>query len=242
MGTNEERMEKLQEISMLIASKFVDVSFNGRSNVSTGDSVHDYSRHLLTIGCLYFELRDAIKEGDGERVLQCWRYLLPVFQNSGRKNYTIEAFKLLYQYQYGLPPRQAQQLIWNRFVNTQGVRGKNIPLDLHQEHLNRICKTSIACLGANKSEDAIARCGKALGTMHRLLEQFDGDNAVGDAGGAHQKPSYKRDLNIILKELQQCIVFQVILGRAHISFSKPTNIIHAKPSQSSITWITTHLP
>ena len=33
MGTNEERMEKLQEISTLIANKFINASFNGQSHV-----------------------------------------------------------------------------------------------------------------------------------------------------------------------------------------------------------------
>lgn len=82
---------------------------------------------------------------------------LPLFQNSGRTNYTIEAFKLLYQYDYGLAPKHAEQLIWSHFVNTEGVQGKNIPLDLHQEHLNRICKTCIEGLAASKREEAIVR-------------------------------------------------------------------------------------
>ena len=226
---------------MRIVHKFINLSFNERPSFS-GDNVHNYSTHLLSIGCLYFEMRDAIKEGDGERVLQCWRYLLPVFHNSGRKNYTIEAFHLLYQYHYGLPPRLAEQLKWNRFVNTQGRIGKNIPLDLHQEHLNRLCKTSIECLGANKTDNAIVRCGKALGTLHSVLEQFDANNSMSDVGGAHQKPSYKKDLTMILKELQQSNIFKVIPGRTHSSFPKPTNVIRLKPAMNTVTWILTHLP
>ena len=74
-------------------------------------------------------------------------------------------------------------------MNTQGVQGKNIPLDLHLEHLNRICKTIIEHLGANKTDDVIVRCGKALGTMYRLLEKVDKDNSVSDVSGAHLKPS-----------------------------------------------------
>ena len=149
MGTNIERLALLTEISESIARRYITISFNKRSTISSGYGAYDYSRHLLTIGCLYLEYNDAIKEGDGMRVLQCWKYLLPIFQNSGRKNYTIEAFKLLYQYYYGLPPRQAQQLLWSRFINTQGIHGKNIPMELHQEHLNRVCKTSIEALGPN---------------------------------------------------------------------------------------------
>lgn len=55
---------------MGIACKFVTVSFNDRQTISSGHGVHDYARYLLSVGCLYAELRDAIKEGDGMRVLQ----------------------------------------------------------------------------------------------------------------------------------------------------------------------------
>ena len=64
------------------------------------------------------EFCDAIREGDGERVLRCWRYLLPVFKSSGRKNYSIEVLNMLCQFQYELTPRHAQELIWSRFVST----------------------------------------------------------------------------------------------------------------------------
>ena len=65
--------------------KFHNISFNERL-VSSVDNVHNY---LLSLGCLYLEMQDAIREGDGERVMQCWQYLLPNFPNSGHKNYTL---------------------------------------------------------------------------------------------------------------------------------------------------------
>ena len=98
------------------------------------------------------------------------------------------------------------------------VRGRNIPLDLHQEHLNRTCKESIECLGANKTEDAIVHCGKALGTIHTLLNKFDMDNSVADSSLAHQCASQIKDISIIIKELQQSHVFDSIPGRKHHSF------------------------
>ena len=91
------------------------------------------------------------------------------FSKFWQKNYTIEAFKLLYQYYYGLPPRHAQQLLWSRFINTRGIHGKNIPMDLHQEHLNRVCKTSIEALGPNKRGEGIVRCSKALARHHAII-------------------------------------------------------------------------
>ena len=80
------------------------------------------------------EYEDAIREGDGNHVLQCWRYLLPIFKASGRTNYSIEAVTMLTQHQFTLTPRQAAELQWNRFTNVHGILGRNIPCDLHMEH------------------------------------------------------------------------------------------------------------
>ena len=60
------------------------------------------------------EFKDSIREGDGERIIRCWRYLLPLFKVSGGKNYCIEAFTLLAQYSFLLSPRNAMQLMWSR--------------------------------------------------------------------------------------------------------------------------------
>lgn len=173
MENDDERKEHVRALSMQVVNKFINISFNKASSTSR-DSMHDYGINLLSIGFLYLEMHDAIKEGDGDRVLQCWKYLLPIFHNSGRKHYTIEAFNLLLHFHYKLPPRLAAELKWSRFVNTQGRPGKNIPVDLHQEHLNRLVKTSIQSLGANKTETAvIIRTSRALGPLSTLLQQYD---------------------------------------------------------------------
>jgi len=46
--------------------------------------------------------------------------------------------------------------------NMHGTPGKNIPMDLYMEHLNRIAKEAIKGLGANKTPKAIQRIGMAL--------------------------------------------------------------------------------
>ena len=68
METDDTRRILLHDIAMKIAQKFVGVSFNDAQNVHSGDGIHDYSRHFLTVGCLYAEMRDAIREGAGKRV------------------------------------------------------------------------------------------------------------------------------------------------------------------------------
>ena len=233
----EERKEALMKVSKLVLTKFCDFSFSNHQK-STGDLTHDYAKNFLSIGLFYLNYKDAIKEGDGCRVLDCWRYLLPLFYNAGRKNYCFEAFNLLCQYQYDLPPLQAEQLKWSRFVNVHGVRGRNI--SLHQEHLNKLLKGIIKNFGANKRDEAIARSSKALGTLHKLLSQFDKENHIQAPSGVHHKPSYKNEINSIANELQKHKVFDVIPGRKHPSFPKPPNLLHSRPKKNVVEWLVTH--
>ena len=43
------------------------------------------------------EFADAIREGDGQRVIRCWRYFMPIFRAAQCTNYACESFNLLYQ-------------------------------------------------------------------------------------------------------------------------------------------------
>lgn len=243
MKSKDERKQALNDVCDKVVERYVHLAYNRTPLCSKkGDKVLDYSKNLLSIGSFYLEFQDAIKEGDGKRVLRCWRYLLPIFHHSGRRNYCLEAFKLLHQYQYALPPRQAEQLIWSRFVNTRGVQGRNIPMDFHQEHLNRLCKTIIHSLGPNRGDEAVIRCGKALGTVNNVLSQFDEDNDVAVPSGAHSCPSYAKEMCTLIKELKHTnILTEAPAGRKHSSFPKPRSILHAQPSGKVLTYVLEHL-
>ena len=96
------------------------------------------------------------------------------------------------QYHFTLSPRYAQQLIWSRTINTHGLPGRNIPCDLHMEHLNRLAKEAIKGLGANTSEKAI--CGQYLGMISPVLDQYDKECCVTNVSGAHKSASGKKTL------------------------------------------------
>ena len=135
-----------------------------------GDGISDeYSKEVFSLGLLYMEYHDAIKEGDGLHVLRCWKYLLLLFKASQKKSYSTEAFQFLCQYHFYLPPQQAQQLLYSRFINVHGREGHNIPCDLHMEHLNRTIKDELEHLGANKMEQAITRASKCSHLINSLL-------------------------------------------------------------------------
>ena len=89
-----ERRDILMSVAGVIVNEYVDLTMLNNEEKLPNDRIHGYARELLTLGLFYLEYSDAIREGDGLRVLRCWRYLFLLFKASNRTNYTIEAFKL----------------------------------------------------------------------------------------------------------------------------------------------------
>ena len=155
------------------------------------DNVNEYFCETLSLGLLF---KDAIWEGDGDRVFLLWKYLFLWLKASRRRNYSIEAFTLLSQYHLILPERLAEQLKWSRFINTHGHAGHNISCDLHMEHLNKIIKVAVQGLGANKTEKAIQRVGRGIGTMADTMDTFVAVNNVPSMSRAHSNKSSEKNL------------------------------------------------
>ena len=222
--SREERLAVLNSAVREIISEFVDISFPGKrksksKKVPTScDHVLEYAKETLTMGLMLLEFKDAVREGDGERVIRCWKFLMLFFRASGHTNYTLEALNLLSHYYYLLPPRYAEQMKWNRFVNTQGKRGANISADLHIEHMNRICKEAVNHLGANKTPKAITRIGKVVGVISNTLDNFDKISGVEHGSDKHTRRSDDKDLRLVINELQKSKVFVFSEGRKHGKF------------------------
>ena len=241
MMPDEDRKQLLHSIcNKLVNSPCFHLRYNKPFPGSNGDEVYIYSRDLLSLGCLYLEYVDSIKEGDGDRVLRCWRYLLPIFVASGRKNYAIESLELLYQHDYLLSEREKVELLWSRFINTHGKMGKNIPNDLHCEHLNRICKDAIQALKSNKGERAILRVSKALGVIVPILSNYDDDHNVKVEPGRHNIAEYGKDLRAVVGKLNDYGIFTPTKGRKHMSFQVPKNPLFSKTRDEMKDWIINH--
>ena len=245
MKTVNERKRILMDVCKSVVDEYIDFQYHQNSAESDSnqpDKVMKYGKELLRLGCFYLEFSDAIKEGDGIRVIRCWRYLLPIFLASSRTNYSTEALTLLFQIEQSMSPRLKQQLIWSRFINVHGRPGKNIPMDLHMEHLNAIAKGAIKNLGSGKTEKAIVRAGRAIGTLSTILSQFDEDNKISRMSGVHRIEKYKKDVEIIVKELQRAHVFsRQTSSRKHHSFPNPKDILHSKSKDEIKTWIKTKM-
>lgn len=180
------------------------------------DGIFSYAQEVLTYGLMYLEFEDSIKEGDGPRVIRCWKFFLPIFKSSNRTKYALEAVKLLINLQM-LPERLQQQIIWSRFVNTSGKAAENKPCDLHMEHLNRTAKEELG-QHSHLNPKSVNRIGNCVGLFQNVCKQFDIVTGAHQSSGKHVRASDETDLKKIVHQLHISKVFQTIPNRCHASF------------------------
>lgn len=247
MATDMDRKSLLYTFCQELVSDYVTFSLSCTHQVSTesdsADGILTYASQLMSLGIFYLNYKDAIREGDGERVLLSWKYLLPLFRVTNRRNYTVEVFNTLYSYYFTLSPRQAHQLIWSRFVNVHGLKGRNVACDIHMEHLNRVCKEAIKGVGANKTLQAIQRVSKVVGILIDLTKKFDEDLKSYTSSGYHKVASVAKDQQIILSELlHRAYVFNEQAGREHQNFKDMLPSIFLKVNRKKLeSWIKDHI-
>ena len=168
-----------------------------------------YTHEVLSLGLLYLHFKDAVREGDGTRVMLAWKYFLLFFKATKHKN----------------------------FINVHSFPGCNISADLHMEHMNRIVKTTIAGLGANKTDKVIIRAGKSVGSFSDILAAFDDEAGVASISGKHAEKSALKDLHQIVEQLVESDVLDDG-SRTHKSFVKlKTNLIRTLPERDLKDWI-----
>ena len=68
------------------------------------DCVCNYACVRLSLGMLILNFNDAVKEGDGKRILRCWKYMLLLFKGHGHNKYALAALRLLANTKALLPP------------------------------------------------------------------------------------------------------------------------------------------
>ena len=205
------------------------------------DGVFDYACAVLNDGLLLLEFRDAIHEGDGERILRCWKFLMLYFRIAGHTKYALEAFTFQAKVNGITSPRIQQQLLWSRVVNSKGGTSKNIPVDLHMEHLNRLLKDVMIGLRANISESSIVNASKSLNAIVSLSESFDEQLGIHRASIHHTKKSSDKDRQVVLQQLTDSKVFDYTPGRKHIGFKNISpNIARGMDADALFRWVTKH--
>jgi len=191
-------------------------SQSGLETSDQDDRVTNYASLVIGYGLMAENFHDAWREGDGGRLVRCWKFLLLHFRGNGRTKYALEAFRLISQTSAVLSPRSAHQLTWNRTCNPKGGHGNNIPLDLENEFLNRVFKDDINTFRANITTKSVDRSSQSLKRMNDTLENFDRMTHVHRDSGRHVLPYTLGDFCLILdvnKCLYQCQADSTVCSR-----------------------------
>ena len=88
--SSDKPMVAMTSLVNTLCSQMVNIEFSAEtSNLSclSNDGVLEYAKETLSLGLMLLEFKDAIREGDGSRVLQCWKYFLLFFRATQHKNY-----------------------------------------------------------------------------------------------------------------------------------------------------------
>ncbi len=209
----------------------------GESVIDSGDKVHGYARVLCHFASLVLLFVDAWKEGDGERVLRLWKILMLHFHAERKTKYALEALRLQFQVTT-LQPYLSHQLTWGRFINTHGGQGRNLPCDLHNEHINKLYKDIISNMGANFTKTASTWAARSVSSLHRMSMAFDKQTNIRPEATAHSTRSDEKDVKTVVAVLQKAEVLNVIVNRSHRMFPNfSPDPLHKLNREHMRTWI-----
>ena len=130
---------------------------------------------VITFGLVFFEINDAIKEGDGERMFGAYKLALLIYKSDGYNKYAYNVLLYLVHVIALLPGSEACDLKWNRFHNKYGGQGNNTPLDLTKEQQNKVLKTMWKALGSNLTHESATRVAKTLDYVEAMMSSTDAD-------------------------------------------------------------------
>ena len=100
------------------------------------DPVHMLHRSFLHHAFLYIDLREAIRWEDGPEIVRHWKWWIPRFIGTGKKNYAAEAVNMIANITADFPKHIAYLATHNRTVNVEGKPGHGKRVDQLMEHYN----------------------------------------------------------------------------------------------------------
>ncbi|KAI8487325.1 Serine palmitoyltransferase 2 [Branchiostoma belcheri] len=148
------------------------------------DYKKDHSEARLCFGMLLENMNDAVKEGDGERLVRLYRVALLYYKAYGHTQYAYSTVLMLVRTLHS-HHMKAHSLTWIRFFNSKGGKGRNISCNLHLEHVNNFLRSSLKGLGPNLTEQTASRISKSLGILKGVLGTTDEELGVAKPSGYH---------------------------------------------------------
>eukprot|EP00112_Aurelia_sp_Birch-Aquarium-sp1_P016966 Seg389.5 transcript_id=Seg389.5/GoldUCD/mRNA.D3Y31 product="hypothetical protein" protein_id=Seg389.5/GoldUCD/D3Y31 len=226
--------QKVHSLSVPIQSEA-----SSEQTCKSSDDIFNYCTSRLNLGLIIRNADDAVKEGDGERIMRCWKIFLLYYKAYGHHKYALASFLLQSNIMAIFTEAQAQQLIWNRTVNKKGGRGKNISCDLRLEQINRLTKELLHNLGVNLNDVAAKRESMAIGFLEKILQSIEEDMHLRVPSGHHKMKEKEMDMHHLIGNLLSKEIFKYTNGRKHEKYKGFERNLLAKLDVASLaSWLT----
>jgi len=199
------------------------------------DQVYEYTKTLLHYLLAYEGFEDAIKYGDGLRVYRYYKFYLPHLRiYSSQSKMADEAIYIQLQHDFLMTEFQRHQLLWERFINTKGLSGHNIPADLHIEHINGMYKSWFKVFDIWDPLKLI-KVSLLAEPLQQLVLKFDESIEKNKYFRKRKRPSSKEEMETILKELKN---EQVGEEQLHRTFHTNSGFrFQFESVQNTLSWI-----
>ena len=228
------QFDSVKDLAREIVVRFV--AFEPDVSIRVNDKVHLYALQVLNLALLWHGFNDSTREGDGDRIMTYYKFILNVFKAGRCFNYCKEVVILLTQFHCLLSERQAAQLKWSRCINTKGFRGCNVPCDLHLEHLNRRLKGMIQGLHSNVTPKALGRAAQSVGIVHQVCDNLSTETNLLKETGRHVRASFNKECTQMVKQLEEQKVF-MDMGRKPTVYKHIKSILQQYTKQEIKDWI-----
>lgn len=184
----------------------------------TVDHVLAYQKASLTFGLLLRNINDSIREGDGERLLECYRFAILYFKGFGHTKYAFTLLKMFFHIKFR--PEDAFRIIWGRFINNKGIIGRNISRDLHLEHLNNFLKELLRSLRSNLNEKNADRIAKCVRNINIIISNLEDSLDISCKPHSRKVNDSYEDVKKLSLEYMKSDVFNENAGRQYDSFPR----------------------
>ena len=195
----------------------------------------NYQEALFTINLLLRNIHDAIREGDGERLVNSYKIALLYFKATRHHKYGLAILNLLASFES--KPKKAFKLIWGRFVNTHGFRGRNISRDLHLEHLNRFLKGLLKPLHSNLNEENAKRIAFSIKNLRKIVKNFEDTLQIKEIRGSKRAKASLKDIKTLTLAYVAAGTFERKSGREYESFAKFNKRVLSNLNDNFMTWV-----
>ncbi|KAJ7261503.1 hypothetical protein C8J57DRAFT_1634506 [Mycena rebaudengoi] len=167
-------------------------------NFSKGDQCLATTVNFIRMTFWYLELCSATAEGDIGRVFEVIKLLRFSFWGAGSTNYGNELLELACNFLIEFPTALRIAVLNNYLVNTKGLSGCWLELDLLQEHFNFWIKRLFNSKNHSFDSKHLAEVvGLNIHGISSIREQFPGVFGFKQNEGKHPKADTTADINAL---------------------------------------------